>query len=846
MADEKIQVGIEATTTGLKTGTDEAKVINKATTEQIAADWATMSTEVKAAVAGMGASIKETMLGVKESIIGMQEVFIGLGAVFAGGAMFGEVIHKTTEWAEGVELLSTKMGISAEEASVLQVALNHVGITANEYAQGAQAIARALATNSKAFQGLDISVRNTDGSFKNSQVIMTEIISKLSNMKEGTDRNVAAFEIMKRTHMDINALLRLNADTMDAAAKKAEVLGLVMNEQGVNAAISYKMSLNDLSLTGDAVAMAIGQNLIPEIVSLTDDLLKIPKVIHDFYTENQSLIDGIAGGVIVWGAYNAALALYELRLPIISGLESAYILALYGEDAIVKLLTLDFTALSGAEMLACGGWVVAGIVAIDAAANGLHKAMNDVVDIVVEAARAFEALMYKAAAVMDILRGDPKAMMEDWQKGMQITAHIYDGIGSDWVAKIESATAGMLPLIDKIPNIPTGSEDAPTLPGNTPKPPKTAKGTDDNARKATEMNLTNDLTAIQDKFTQQVDKDIKDRIQTEKDANEEIYNSAVTTIDGEIEANRHKTEMGQQSADKELQIASQLNIKKLEAERTYLEAERKELAAFGDSGSKTYMDLLNKLDQVTLGIKVETDKQDEYLKRPWKDLTTQIQSSLSTAISSILKGTTTIKGAFQNMARSILDTMIQMWAQQEAAAIMGSITASAAAEGSTATATGSILGMLEAVGTALSSMPWFEWVGLAILAGVASAQSSGNQQTNAGRQQSSYFGSSAVGSLPSYDSGSWAVPGDMTANIHKDELIVPAKGGAADAVRSMLSGNGGGSGGGGVTHAPTYNVSAIDGRSFSRYLRDSSREVTQGIYRTSRNMGQPNPTRWGL
>jgi hypothetical protein len=52
------------------------------------------------------------------------------------------------------------------------------------------------------------------------------------------------------------------------------------------------------------------------------------------------------------------------------------------------------------------------------------------------------------------------------------------------------------------------------------------------------------------------------------------------------------------------------------------------------------------------------------------------------------------------------------------------------------------------------------------------------------------------GLLPSFDAGAYSVPGDMTANIHKDEMIIPA--GPADAFRSLLGG-GGGQGGGGPT-----------------------------------------------
>lgn len=62
-----------------------------------------------------------------------------------------------------------------------------------------------------------------------------------------------------------------------------------------------------------------------------------------------------------------------------------------------------------------------------------------------------------------------------------------------------------------------------------------------------------------------------------------------------------------------------------------------------------------------------------------------------------------------------------------------------------------------------------------------------------------------------FSSGAWSVPRDMTAAIHKDEMIVPAEGGVADVMRSMLGGIGK-AGGVGAGHSSTMhlNVSAFN------------------------------------
>ncbi len=64
-----------------------------------------------------------------------------------------------------------------------------------------------------------------------------------------------------------------------------------------------------------------------------------------------------------------------------------------------------------------------------------------------------------------------------------------------------------------------------------------------------------------------------------------------------------------------------------------------------------------------------------------------------------------------------------------------------------------------------------------------------------------------VAGLASFDTGSWRIPRDQTANVHEGEMIVPARGGVADMFRDFLSGGGegGGPGGGGTTHVHNWN-----------------------------------------
>ena len=88
----------------------------------------------------------------------------------------------------------------------------------------------------------------------------------------------------------------------------------------------------------------------------------------------------------------------------------------------------------------------------------------------------------------------------------------------------------------------------------------------------------------------------------------------------------------------------------------------------------------------------------------------------------------------------------------------------------------------------------------------------------------------AVSAFGSFDVGAWQVPGDMLAQIHRDEMIIPAS--QASLVRAgqatvgaFPGGAAADSGGGGVTviYAPT--VQAIDGQSAANFLKNQASTI---------------------
>lgn len=219
---------------------------------------------VKEAVTGMQASLG-TLGSTFSSLTGM---FAGLTAALAGGHMFKEVLSASAEWNSEVVKLSKTLGITTESASVLAVALDHIGVSSATYSQAAVAMTRQLTNNSQAFLTLGVATRDVNGQLRPTTDIMADVNSKLKEIHNGTLLNQAGMQAYGRSWNEVRGILKLNADQMEEARSTAERLHLIVGPEGAAMTRQYKESQRDLSLVLKSLEIQIGNQVLPAFTQL--------------------------------------------------------------------------------------------------------------------------------------------------------------------------------------------------------------------------------------------------------------------------------------------------------------------------------------------------------------------------------------------------------------------------------------------------------------------------------------------------------------------------------------------------------------------------------------------------
>lgn len=220
-------------------------------------------------------------------------------------------------------------------------------------------------------------------------------------------------------------------------------------------------------------------------------------------------------------------------------------------------------------------------------------------------------------------------------------------------------------------------------------------------------------------------------------------------------------------------------------------------------------------------------------KKEYDQLFHSIQQATSQMVAGILQGTQTWQQAmshlFTNLLAKFIDDMVVKrglaWAEgewQQLATTEAKNTAIVASD--TAAASASSMSIVGKVIRTIFNDAQETFAGVfAFLSDMMGPAAAGPAAASAATV------AAAAGSVQSFAVGSWSVPGDQLANIHKGEMIIPAT--QAEQIRA-------GSGGGGSTH---ITIHAVDAQSFSNMVKNNPQAILSVVKKANRNFNSSVP-----
>lgn len=169
-----------------------------------------------------------------------------------------------------IDKQSQALGMSRKAYQEWDYILSQNGSTIDNLGVSMKTLSSAIVDGSKtgiaAFDKLGLSI--DDLRTQDMQTQFENVVKAFQKMPEGAEKAALAVDLFGRNGMELLPLLNNTSASIDELRKKAEELGIVMDDDAVNAAVNYTDAMDTLNRTFEAAKNAIGAELLPTLTDL--------------------------------------------------------------------------------------------------------------------------------------------------------------------------------------------------------------------------------------------------------------------------------------------------------------------------------------------------------------------------------------------------------------------------------------------------------------------------------------------------------------------------------------------------------------------------------------------------
>jgi len=355
VADERIQVQVGANISQLQAGMAGAVAAVRDSASDIVTQFSGMASRVSGAVAAVAAAV-------------------------AGGKAFADVVDTTKEWTREAMQLARTLGITTEQASILNLALGDIYTSSETYLNAARMMQRQVNANGEGFKKLGVDIRDSNGHLRPTPELMQDVLEKINGLGTAQEKQAAGLMIFGRSWGEAQKLLKLNAQVLNDAREKAERLHLIVGPEGVAALSSYRAAMNDAEDAVTAIKVRAGNELLPVLANLGQWFAEVAPPAIDAAVSALQAIGSVLSMTTVQVAL-AALAFKAALLPALIQAGTAVVAWVQTVQVQMHLASMawrtgpavsQFQALTSAVLGSINPWLLIGA-AVLAAGIGLER-----------------------------------------------------------------------------------------------------------------------------------------------------------------------------------------------------------------------------------------------------------------------------------------------------------------------------------------------------------------------------------------------------------------------------------------------------------------------------------------
>lgn len=316
---------------------------------QAAREVSTAGTSMRSSLEKSGASKVLDGIARGAAAAGKGLLALGIPDAAAGAALLAAT-NRALDFAGQLSRLSDRTGVNVETLQELKYAAEQNGAEFDEVTGALEKYTRKLGeaqAGDKAaiasFDALRVSVKNADGTVRNSEQVLSDVIATLERIEDPAKRGAYAIEVFGKQGLAIAQMAQGGAGSVDKLREELRSMGGVLSNDVVRAGDAAGDALDQLKTVINAGIMKAVLTAAPQIEEFVNTLLADPQKLQE--TINKIVEAGGAILRIGGAALEAAGYVADFVLQLGRALGEGAAKAVVGSDNMVDQLNNELARL---------------------------------------------------------------------------------------------------------------------------------------------------------------------------------------------------------------------------------------------------------------------------------------------------------------------------------------------------------------------------------------------------------------------------------------------------------------------------------------------------------------------
>lgn len=192
---------------------------------------------------------------------------------------------ESAEYAKEIKTLSSVTGQSAESLQEFDYAAEMIGVSSDrirdslkETTNKMQEAATGTGDAYEAYNKLGVKITDVDGQLRSAEDVFYDTIDALGEMKNKTERDALAMDLMSESAQELNPLIEIGSDGLKQYAQEAHSMGYVLDNEALTALTEVDDAYQRLQKSQEGAKNQLSAEFAPY---LTEFYEKITKLIKD-------------------------------------------------------------------------------------------------------------------------------------------------------------------------------------------------------------------------------------------------------------------------------------------------------------------------------------------------------------------------------------------------------------------------------------------------------------------------------------------------------------------------------------------------------------------------------------